>query len=348
MATTWGGWHGAMRVGIDIVAPSVSASTTSVTVTVYYYVQTSERFADDQTLNLTGGFSGPVGYRATGTNGQTTTIHVATRSFSVGTSYSGGPSYTFGAYVSGAYNGAAPSHSRGYTVPARPPSPPGAPAAAKFSNVTSSSVRVTSSVPATNGASILEYRFRRSLNSNYSSGVVDTSHNGHIRDLTGLSRATRYYVAVQARNSAGWGPWSTTSANFTTAATAPDAPAKPTVGSILPDSAVVAYAAPNNGGSSITGYDVQIATNSGFTTGAQTFTSGALSGLAPSTTYYVRVRAKNAVGAGTWSATATFDTLAGAKVKVGGVWVDAKVFVKVGGAWKTAKVWRRGPDGWEL
>lgn len=74
----------------------------------------------------------------------------------------------------------------------------------------------------------------------------------------------------------------------------------------------------NNGGTAITGYRVQIATNP-FFTGAtsynQTSLSKSFTGLTPGTTYYVRVASKNAVteAAGTTSVygtTATFSTTA--------------------------------------
>lgn len=95
----------------------------------------------------------------------------------------------------------------------------------------------------------------------------------------------------------------------------PKAPAQVTgvtISSVLTNGFTVGWTAPNNNGSSITGYDIQYATNSGFT-GATTLTDTAsplaITGLTPGTTYYVRVRAKNAVGAGPYSATVTQLTL---------------------------------------
>jgi predicted secreted Zn-dependent protease len=56
------------------------------------------------------------------------------------------------------------------------------------------------------------------------------------------------------------------------------------------------------------GFEVQVSTNSGFTTIVQTFpdvdadlTSLVISGLSRNTRYYVRIRGFNAVGVGTWS-----------------------------------------------
>ena len=56
-----------------------------------------------------------------------------------------------------------------------------------------------------------------------------------------------------------------------------------------------------------------------------------MTGLSPNTLYYTRVRGMNAAGPGAWTAAVTFTTLAGAKVRVGGVFVDKPTLVRVGG-----------------
>lgn len=70
-----------------------------------------------------------------------------------------------------------------------------------------------------------------------------------------------------------------------------------------------------------------------------TDTSGAnytTTALKPGRKYWAHVRTKNNVGYGAWSSIITFTTLAGARVKVSGVWKDAVPYVKVSGAWKPA------------
>lgn len=77
----------------------------------------------------------------------------------------------------------------------------------------------------------------------------------------------------------------------------------------------VSWSAPANGGSAITRYNVDYATNSAFTsstTASSTATTLTLTGLTPATAYYIRVAAVNAVGTGAWSATASATTLASA------------------------------------
>ena len=127
--------------------------------------------------------------------------------------------------------------------------------------------------------------------------------------------------------------------------------ATPSVSAILTDSASVAWSAPNNGGSAITGYDVQVATDSGFTANVvqvlgATTSPRTLSPLLPGTGYFARVRANNAVGAGAWSPAASFTTLSGLKVKVDGAWLTTRVWVKIDGSWRLAKVWKRVDGAW--
>ena len=74
----------------------------------------------------------------------------------------------------------------------------------------------------------------------------------------------------------------------------------------------VRFASTGDGGSPITGYELQRATNASFTAGAVTVPSTGTftaSGLSPATTYYFRARATNAVGTGAWSSTVSATTL---------------------------------------
>lgn len=73
-----------------------------------------------------------------------------------------------------------------------------------------------------------------------------------------------------------------------------------------------------------------------------------ISGLKPGLTYFFWSRGRNAVGWGPWSARVNATAIAGALVKVNGVWKDAVPYVKVNGAWKLAQpyskvngIWRR-------
>jgi len=90
---------------------------------------------------------------------------------------------------------------------------------------------------------------------------------------------------------------------------APLAPGAPSVGTVTPSTVALSWSAPDNRGSAITGYTVQYATNSGFTTGTgtQNFsgTSGTVTGLNPGQQHWFRVRATNGVGTGPYGASST-------------------------------------------
>ena len=72
-----------------------------------------------------------------------------------------------------------------------------------------------------------------------------------------------------------------------------------------------------------------------------------LSGLLPSTTYYVWTRGRNRRGWSDWSARSSAKTLASARVRVGGVYKNAIPFVKVNGVWKQADPYTKVNGVWK-
>jgi hypothetical protein len=128
---------------------------------------------------------------------------------------------------------------------------------------------------------------------------------------TGLTQNQKYEAQVAALNVVGTGPFSALAS-----ATTPTPPAVPTslyargqAGALA-----VSWAAPNPGGSPITGYIVRVtrADGGGSTERTVTATSTTLTGLATTATYTVDVAAVNAVGTGPFaSAQGTTTTTAG-------------------------------------
>ena len=135
--------------------------------------------------------------------------------------------------------------------------------------------------------------------------------------VTGLTNGHTYKVRVRAANTHGSGEWSPTGS--AKPATAPDAPAAPTL-TVKDKSLGVSWTAPGNGGSAITDYDVQYRKQNSDNSWPETWTSHTHTGTATSTTissltnlsqYEVQVRAANDYNGdntndpGDWSASAT-------------------------------------------
>ena len=186
-------------------------------------------------------------------------------------------------------------------------------------------ITVTWVAPAANGTTISRYdvQFRActatpkdcSLNPRWGGwqtrGHTDTTTT--VFTITSLTNATKYEVRVRARIANGVGPSSPTSSE-----TPLGKPAKPATPTLTPGNAtlVVTWKAPADNGSAITSYDVahcvstadcsldgdwsspSSVTGSGGELPATTHT---ISPLNNGTTYRVRVRATNSVGAGPWS-----------------------------------------------
>lgn len=309
--TEWGGWSGHLRVGIDVSqSPSTpSHSTTSVTVTVRYYVQVdSWVFDDNQTLNLSGSIDGAVNFHndLSGTNAS---MLVATRTLPVGISFNSRPQRTFAAELSGVYNGASPSKSVTYTAPYRPaaaPSRPGTPSVDPASN--GESAEITWAAPSdNNGASVDTYQIQVDNNSSFTSPVLNGQTSGRSWNTSTVEPGRTYYARVRAHNSAGWSDWSGTR-TFSTPAQPPSRPSTPSVGSITATSAAVSWAAPAANGDAIDSYQLRL--TGGTVIGHYTDSASprTLTGLTRATNYGVEVRAHNSAGWSDWSGARSFKT----------------------------------------
>ncbi len=178
-------------------------------------------------------------------------------------------------------------------VTGRPESP--APPAANADNAVAT---ITWSTPVDNGAPIDDYLLEyEDLTGGGAQSIAIGAQNSHT--WTGLTNGHEYRFRVQAHNVAGWSEWSGWSAPVRPD-TIPDTPATPTI-AFGDGQLSVAWTAPSNQGSAITGYQLEIGggSNQVITLGAGTTYDWA--GLDNGVEYQFRVAAVNAAGDSDWS-----------------------------------------------
>ncbi|XP_002735906.1 fibronectin type-III domain-containing protein 3A-like [Saccoglossus kowalevskii] len=151
--------------------------------------------------------------------------------------------------------------------------------------------------PCGNGAEITEYRLEWAT----TEGTFTHHYIGPLlsHEVKGLQPATYYYFRVQAVNSAGPGQFSAVA----TCVTSPSSPGAVTHLELLAHTANslrVQWKEPNNYGSKITSYNVDIGDKQPLTV-ASNVTERLIEGLVPDTKYRIRVQAVNSIGVGHYS-----------------------------------------------
>lgn len=130
----------------------------------------------------------------------------------------------------------------------------------------------------------------------------------------------------------------------------PSAPSANGIDQVTPRSMRYRFTGNSSNGLDLLEYQVGYGTNA---TTPQSFMSTGKGGVAnlvnlnPSTVYYVWSRGRNSLGWGPWSARKDARTLAGARLRVGGVWKDVIPLVKSDGVWKNADVLVRSGGKWK-
>lgn len=180
---------------------------------------------------------------------------------------------------------------------------PGKPGTPSASLTLPRTVALSWSAAAANQATILEYQVRYADNDDFGGASTVSAGTARSLALNVPSIGKTYWFAVRARNSKGWGDWS--SARSVVVPNEPGAPGTPTASLTLPRTVALAWSAAAANNSAILEYQVRYADNSGFT-GAQSTSAGtsrSKSVTVPSIgeVYWFAVRARNAQGWGAWS-----------------------------------------------
>lgn len=343
--TVWGAYTNYLRIGLDISTDAISHATTSTNVYVTWTVQCdpSYNFNDSQTLVMTSPQSDQWTFQNTLQGGQT--IQFGHTIANQGLSYSGGPTWNFASNLQGVYLGAGPSLSYNWTLPARPAGVPSPPGGATFSSILATQVNAAwTGSPDNQGSAIDNYTIHVANNSAMNPYQQDLGGNSLSRTITGLAPGTTYWTQTFAHNGIGWSGPSTETA-FTTNAYQLGSPVW---SNIQATTATLTWGNPPTSDAAVQ-YNLQIATDSGFTNLVGNFTNTfatnfLATGLTPNTTYYSRVRASTSTGWGAWSATSSAKTLSGAKIMRSGTWIDAPGYVYRSGTWvaATSYVYRNG------
>lgn len=191
--------------------------------------------------------------------------------------------------------------------------------------------------PDNNGATILEYQVQYDDNTGFTSAATVSAGTAWSKSIGGLAVGRNWYFRVRARNSQGWGAWS--GARGVTIPGVPAAVAAPSLVYTPATTMKISWAAPSNGGASISWYDIQYADNpsfSGVKSVATQGTSVTVTDLTVGPTWYFRVRAKNSQGGGPWGPASSFLVVCGPQINVNGVYKNTVAYVNVNGVWKTA------------
>ncbi|MGI0088651.1 MAG: fibronectin type III domain-containing protein, partial [Nitrosotalea sp.] len=259
-------------------------------------------------------------YRGTTSGGESSTP-VATGITSTtytDTGLTNGQAYYYTVSAANSVGTSSPSNEASAT-PVAPATAPGAPTGLAATAASSSQINLSWTAPSNNGGSaITNYKIYRSTSSGTETLLATTGNVNSYTD-TGLTNGVTYYYKVTAVNSVGESvPSSEASATPAAAATAPQPPTGLTVTAASSSQINLSWTAPaNNGGSAITGYEIERSTDSGTTWStivantASTATTYSDTGLTASTAYTYRVYAINSVGTSSPSNTASATTSAG-------------------------------------
>lgn len=195
--------------------------------------------------------------------------------------------------------------------------------ASTFTSSTPGAVDLSITTPSDNYSPIISYVVQRDTDDTFPGVVFDGPFTDHAapgsafnKTISGLQGGQLYYFRVRFTNAVGDGDWATST---TGANASPSVPTQVTGFSVAPDYVneewSAAWSAPADGGSVLTGYEIQESGSDNFTSATTSYPGSSATDFqyavaSPDATRYFRIRATNSVGAGQWSDTvsAYYDT----------------------------------------
>jgi alpha-tubulin suppressor-like RCC1 family protein len=180
---------------------------------------------------------------------------------------------------------------------------PSAVQALAISSKTATSVTLTWSPPSSGAESVTDYIIQYSVNNSNWTNFNDGASSATGTTVTGLTRGTTYYIRVIPFST----ELGTSQSVIVTPANLASAPSSLTISSKTETSLNLSWAAPDNGGQSITDYLIQYSTDSNTWTDLNneidTTTTASITGLVRSTEYNLRVAAVTVEGQSLWATT---------------------------------------------
>lgn len=297
----YGGGNG-MRVGVETTVSAVTSGSASVTFTYKTYTENQYNYNDLQTLLFSGSYSGAgtYDYNNTSSTGSGWVLRTTkTYTFTYATWGTSPGSTSFGAAVSGAYNGTTPSLTVSTVIPARPYAAPSAPTGVAAARVSDTTHTVSWTRVVSSSAPYTSQKVQRSTDGG--AWVTVATLSGTVTSYSDSSTVADhdYQWRVQGINSAG----TATSAVSAHMQTSPAAPAS--VGAVKTMAGDVTVTWVNTSRLSPITYRVQDSPDgSTWTDVASGLTAVTWTHTVPSTavTHRYRVRAESTEGASTQSA----------------------------------------------
>jgi phosphodiesterase/alkaline phosphatase D-like protein len=303
------GWSGAKSVTTQAPAPTAPAAPTTLAATAASSSQINLTWADASSNET--GFVVERSTSSTFTSPVTTNVAANATSLQV-TGLSASTQYFFRVKAVNGSLSSAFSNTANATTQAPAPTAPAAPTGLTASAASSSQINLAWTDASSNETGFV---VERSTSSTFTSPVATNLAAGTTSlQVTGLSASTQYFFRVKAVNGTLSSAFSNT-ANATTQAPAPTAPAAPTGLNASAASSSQINLAWTDASSNETGFVVERSTSSTFTSPVATnlaagTTSLQVTGLSASTQYFFRVKAVNGSLSSAFSNTANATTQA--------------------------------------